>query len=130
MTQQLTVAHLIATNFFGGPEKQIVTHARMLDRSYYRIVLISFVENGLPNELLAYAAQQGMEIVELHVKHPFDPRAIVRLNQILRNKGVDLLCSHGYKANVFGRLASWGRRLPHISVSRGWTGESRENTFL
>lgn len=126
MTKPITIAHLIATNFYGGPEKQIISHARNLDPSRYRFVLISFVEKGQPNEIIDKASQLGIDLVELHVDHAFDPRAIFRLREILRDNKIDLLCSHGYKANVLGRLATWINGIPQIAISRGWTGENRK----
>ena len=36
----------------------------------------------------------------------------------------DVLCPHGYKANVVGLLAARRLCLPVIAVSRGWTGET------
>ncbi|RII27474.1 MAG: group 1 glycosyl transferase [Geobacter sp.] len=126
MTRPIIIAHLIATNFYGGPEKQIISHAQHLDPSRFRFVLISFVENGQPNEIIDKASQLGIDLVELHVDHAFDPRSILRLKNILHDKQVDLLCSHGYKANVLGRLATWINRIPQIAISRGWTGENRK----
>lgn len=124
MTQPLVIAHVIASNFYGGPEKQILTHARCLDPARFRFVLISFIEQGQPNEVLERAAGLGIAMVELPVNHPLDPRAIVRLNRILRDQRADLVCAHGYKANVLGRLATWTRGIPQIAVSRGWTAEN------
>lgn len=125
----LVVAHLIATNFFGGPEKQIVSHAHVLDKNRFRFVLISFVENGQPNELLDNARRVGLDVVELHTDKAFDPSAVFRLNRILADRHVNILCSHGYKANVIGRLATWIAGIPHLAVSRGWTAENRKIRF-
>lgn len=125
----INVAHFIGTNFFGGPEKQIVTHAQLLDKSRYRIVLISFVENEQHNELLHNARKAGLDVVELHTVHAFDLSALLKLRQALSERGINLLCSHGYKANIIGRLASWGAGIPHLAVSRGWTAENRRIRF-
>jgi glycosyltransferase involved in cell wall biosynthesis len=118
------VAHLIATNFYGGPEKQIVAHALCLNKEHFCFLLISFIDDGQPNELVQIAQDRGIDVVELHSRNAFDPGTIRRLAQILRNRGINLLCAHGYKANIIGRLASWFAKIPQISVSRGWTAES------
>lgn len=124
--EPIVVAHLIATNFFGGPEKQIVAHAQLLDKSRFRFVLISFVENGQQNELLHHAREAGIEVVELHTGHAFDLRVVMKLKQVLWERNIHLLCSHGYKANVIGRLATGIVGIPHVAVSRGWTAENRK----
>ncbi len=36
----------------------------------------------------------------------------------------DVLCCHGYKANLLGRIAARRRKIPVVAVARGWTGES------
>jgi glycosyltransferase involved in cell wall biosynthesis len=46
------------------------------------------------------------------------------LAKILSEENCDLLVSHGYKANIVGRLVTWRLGLPQISVSRGWTAEN------
>lgn len=120
----LTIGHLIATNFFGGPEKQIVTHAGCVDSSRFQMVLISFLEKGMPNEFLAAAAERGLATVGLPTSSPFDLGAVRRLRDILLDRKVNVLCSHGYKSNVTGRLATWLAGIPHVAVSRGWTGEN------
>lgn len=124
MTKQIGIAHLIATNFYGGPEKQILTHALQLKKDHFRFVLISFIDNGAQNELVEKARGQGVEVVEVHARSAFDPRTIGRITAILRSRGINVLCAHGYKANVIGRLASWLSKIPHIAVSRGWTAEN------
>lgn len=129
MISPITIAHLIATNFYGGPEKQIVTHALKLDASRFNFVLISFIDNGQPNELVEIARAKGIEVVEVQARHPFDPGTIERIVQILRSKRVQLLCAHGYKANVIGRFASWFAGIPQICVSRGWTAENQRIRF-
>ena len=43
---------------------------------------------------------------------------------LLRRLGRDVLCCHGYKANLLGLLAARRLGIPAVSISRGWTGES------
>lgn len=124
MKGKLTVAHIIATNFFGGPEKQILEHARRLDPERFSLVLISFVERSLPNELLHKATRMTIPTREFYTGNPYNPRAIFELASLLRRDGIDLLCTHGYKSNVIGRIASYRVGVPEIAVSRGWTGEN------
>lgn len=120
----MTIAHLIATNFYGGPEKQILSHALRLSKDNFHFILISFIEYGQQNELLEIARSQGVKVVELHTGNPFNPLTIKQVANALKQHSVDLLCVHGYKSNVIGRLASWMVGIPQISISRGWTAEN------
>lgn len=126
MSGPIVVAHLIASNFYGGPEKQILTHARYLDPARFRFVLVPFVEQGRPNEILQKAEELGIESAPVQVGSPFDPRAVGQLRRIFLKEQASIVCSHGYKANVLGRLATWSCGIPQIAISRGWTAESRK----
>lgn len=124
-----TVAHLIATNFYGGPERQIVAHACRVGAAGYEPLVISFAESGRDNELLAEAGRHGLRHRALRVDGAFNPRAVSSLVSLLRDEGVRLLCTHGYKSNVVGRLAAWIAGIPEIAVSRGWTAENARIRF-
>lgn len=118
------IAHFIATNFFGGPEKQVVTHARYLKEIGYDPYIVSFKENGRPNELLRQAENADIKTHALVIQGAFNPQSIKELTGFLRKEDIQLIASHGYKTNVIGRLASWLARVPKIAVSRGWTAEN------
>jgi glycosyltransferase involved in cell wall biosynthesis len=122
----IRIAHLIATNFAGGPEKQILEHARRLNPQLFSFLLISFIERGRPNELLETARGAGISFCGISTGNPFHPSVILSLYGILKDKGIDLLVAHGYKGNVLGRLASLIRGIPLVLISRGWTGENRK----
>lgn len=122
--KRMRVAHLIATNFYGGPERQIVCHAKQVVQSGVDPLVISFMEYGQENELLVAAQKEGVACAALQARGPFHPGAVSELVRLLRSEDAGLLVSHGYKANVIGRLASWYLKIPEIAVSRGWTAEN------
>lgn len=120
----MKLTHLIGTNFFGGPERQILTHALHVRTLGIVPQIVSFHENGKVNELLAQASDKGIDCRELNSKSPFHPGAVTDLVSTLRFFQAEILVGHGYKANVIGRLAAWGLGIPFLAVSRGWTAES------
>ena len=69
--QPPTVVHLIATNFFGGPERQILGYATHADPAEIRVVIASFAERH-GNELLARAAEAAVEILAVSGRGRFD----------------------------------------------------------
>jgi len=87
--------------------------------------IISFMDNSQSNELMNMAISQGIKVSGVSGLHPFDPRPIWKLRDYLRHNRVDILCTHGYKSSVLGRIASWMAGCRQIVISRGWTGESR-----
>jgi glycosyltransferase involved in cell wall biosynthesis len=120
---ELTVLHLIATNFFGGPEKQLLEHAVRMNGA---VRIVSFLENGRANELLVKAEEAGICTESLITHNPFNPLVIISLLKVLKKHRPELLCAHGYKSNILGRIATWIIKTPCIAVSRGWTGESKK----
>ncbi len=122
----MKIGHLIATNYFGGPEKQIIEHAKRISGKRFEITIFSFIERDRPNELLAAAEKMSIPAKGFRTWNPFNPTIILELAFMLREERVDILCTHSYKANVIGRLATRITRIPEIAVSRGWTGENRK----
>ncbi|MGE4441526.1 MAG: glycosyltransferase [Desulfomicrobium sp.] len=125
MLSAMRICHLIATNFYGGPERQICQHARMMMERGHWLRIISFMENSRQTELMDTAASLGIPVLGLSGSHPFDPRPIWKLRDYLAHSRVDILCTHGYKSSVLGRIASWMAGCRQLVISRGWTGETR-----
>ncbi|NTV50339.1 MAG: glycosyltransferase [Geobacteraceae bacterium] len=123
MTRSKRVVHLLASNFFGGPEKQLVEHAQRIAKKNIQPLIISFMESNATNQLLERAQTVGVATRALSSSGPLDFSLIGKVLDVLRTEKIDLLCVHGYKANVIGRLASWRAGIPLIAISRGWTGE-------
>lgn len=128
MAESYRIAHLLASNFFGGPEKQLVEHACRISERNIEPRIISFVEEGNANQLLEKAKQRGIITTSICLGS-FDLRQIGILIDLLRTEDIDLICIHGYKANIIGRIASWGAGIPLVAISRGWTGEDRKIRF-
>lgn len=124
------IAHFIATNFYGGPERQIINNAlRLLEGSGFDPLIISFREGGVENQLLAKAAKEKIQHVQIEAQGPFNPLAIYELIRIIKHYEIDILLCHGFKANTLGRLATAIAGIPMIAVSRGWTAENRKIRF-
>lgn len=124
-----SLMHLIATNFYGGPEKQIVEHLKRLDSTKFTGMLASYIENSQQNEILERTQEEGIEHYGIPVNGPFDIRALTDLRTLLTTRKVALLCTHGFKATVIGWLAARTTGVPIISFSRGYTAENRKVAF-
>ena len=123
-----TIMHLIATNFYGGPEKQIVEHLKRLS-GHYGGILASFLEGSNPNETLEQAKIVGLKHHGIPMSNRFDIRALWKLIQLLGREKVDLLCAHGYKSTVMGWWAGKKVGIPVIAFSRGYTAENKKVAF-
>jgi glycosyltransferase involved in cell wall biosynthesis len=124
----MLVVHLTASTFHGGPERQMLGLARGLPPEY-RTVFLSFREEGRCRPFLAAARKDGFEALELANDTPRLRSAMREISDHLERLGADVLCCHGYKGGVLGRLAARRRGVPVVAVSRGWTRETLKVRF-
>ena len=123
------IMHLIATNFYGGPEKQIVEHLKLLDKNLFKGIVASFLERNNKNEILEKAAYWGIDHCAIPMSGPFDFRAQSLLNKAIQRNEISLLCTHGYKACVMGWFAARKNNIPLLAFSRGYTSENIKVVF-
>lgn len=121
------ILHLIGNNLVGGPEKQLLHHARDTRDADYEIVLGSFQEEAEPPEILNFARRYGIETVS--IPGGIRPGLVEDLARYLRQAGIDLLCTHSYKANVVGHFAAKHARIPWVPFVRGFNAETWHATL-
>lgn len=127
--KSINVAHLIATNFFGGPEKQIVEHLKLMNKKTATGIAISFVENETENEFIRKANEAGIKTIEIFTRNPLDVNATRTLVRKLRENRINLLCTHGYKSCVLGLIAARLTSIKCLAFSRGYTTENLKVKF-
>jgi glycosyltransferase involved in cell wall biosynthesis len=118
------ILHLRASNFFGGPEKQILHHAIDIGARGFEPWIGSFLDQPQTPEILRVARDHGLPTYESRPAGRFDPRAIFELSAFLKREQIQLLCTHGFKANTVGALAKTLAGVPQIAFCRGWTAET------
>jgi glycosyltransferase involved in cell wall biosynthesis len=119
----MKIAHLTASTFFGGPERQMLGLATALAGKVETAVL-SFAEGERCHSFLRRARMAGFEAVKIEADTPHLGAAVTELSAELARLGSRVLFCHGYKANLLGRLAARRCAIPAVAVARGWTGES------
>jgi glycosyltransferase involved in cell wall biosynthesis len=119
----MNIVHLTASTFYGGPERQMLGLARAL-AARCRTTFFLFAEGGRGRAFAGEVRRHEFEPVELANDTPHLCLAIRELTEHLRHRRTDVLCCHGYKANLLGRIAARRHGIPAVAVSRGWTGES------
>jgi glycosyltransferase involved in cell wall biosynthesis len=118
------ILHVRATNFFGGPEKQILEHA--CRSRNYRHSVVTFVDGNRPNELLERCRKSSISVHAVEAGNPFNPSTIIKLRRIIAALKPSLICSHGYRSTILLPLSAFGMRIPIIAFARGSTGENRK----
>lgn len=113
------IVHLLASPFYGGPERQVLGLATAMAKS--RSVFLSFFEKGKAAPFLEQARQRGFEAIGLETNTPNLLGSVREVAGQLRRLQADLLFCHGYKPNIVGLWAARRAKIPVIAVARGWT---------
>jgi glycosyltransferase involved in cell wall biosynthesis len=121
------ILHLIASDSVSGPEKQLVHHARDTRDAGYEIILGSFQDGAEQPEVLTFARRYGIETVS--IPGGIRPGLVDDLAQYLREHEIDLLCTHGYKANVVGHFAAKHVQIAWVPFVHGFTSETWQVTL-
>jgi len=121
VTRTPRVLHLRASNFFGGPERQILRYTQMdgVDSA-----VASFTGDGCGAEFLSQVASRGLSVFDLPAGKKSIFSAISQLTVLLKEEEVDLLCTHDYRSDIVGTIAARRAHVRCAPFLRGWTGES------
>jgi glycosyltransferase involved in cell wall biosynthesis len=121
--KRVHILHLRASNFVGGPERQLLRYAAYEADGPVHVTLGSFVGRKEGREFLHAASERRIETMELPGDSGTEGKALFALMRYLRENRVALLCTHGYKADILGVLAGRMRGVPVACFLRGWTAE-------
>jgi glycosyltransferase involved in cell wall biosynthesis len=121
------ILHLIASDSVGGPEKQLLYHARNTRDAAYEVILGSFQDGAESPEILTLARGYGIETVS--IPGGIRPGLVDDLEQYLGEHRIDLLCTHGYKANVVGHFAAKHAGIAWVPFVDGFTAETWQVTL-
>lgn len=121
---RIKILHIIATNFIGGPEKQILNHLRYYNREKFEIHVGSYIEHNRPNEFLNEMARLDIPYLKINQRFLFDFSIIRQIKDYIRKNGIDIVITHGYKSNILGSLAKATVKVPQAMYVRGWTSEN------
>lgn len=116
----MRVVHLMASPFYGGPERQMLGLARHLP-SEVESIFLSFAERGLAQAFLDEVRRHGYEGKSLLSNTPRYFACVREVADELRRLEADLLCCSGYKPDLVGWRAARRAGVPVVAVSHGWT---------
>jgi len=116
------VAHIRASNFYGGPERQIIGHIKTSKN--FRHLVITFREGSRKNEFEIVCRKEGINVVAIDTKNAYQWTTVTCLRKLLLKEKIKIICCHGYKPLVLSFLAKRNLSIPVIAFSRGHTSEN------
>lgn len=121
----MNVLQLISSGGYYGAENVVVSLSESLERRNCRSVIGLFRHEHNPNEETAHQAQKrGLTVRQILCRGRWDWRTIREIRENLEFLNIDVLHTHGYKADVYGFLAARRLEIPVVSTCHGWTHDT------
>ncbi len=100
--RQLRVLHVIGGGEFGGAERHILNLATAIDPGVVEVSVCCLFEDPF----LRVAREAGIRAYSIPMRHKLDFGIITKLREKIINDKIDIVHTHGVRANLIGRLAA------------------------
>lgn len=85
--------------------------------------LVLFYNVHAPNvEFYERARRRGLSVRMVHCQGRADLGAVRQIEEYIEEDGIDLLHTHGYKADLYGYIAARRSRRPIVATCHNWVG--------
>ena len=122
----MRVLHAIAPGPVGGAESVVLgLTAGLVEAGVGVIVAVLADRDSGPFIDQARAQGRHVEVLPSAGRNYWRDRSL--LKQLVRNHRIDLVHTHGYRADMMGFLAARSERRPVVSTAHGFTGGGRKN---
>ena len=114
---------LISSGGYYGAENMLLNLCASQEKAGCQNGLLLFYNVHVPNvEFYERARRRGLSVRMVHCKGRADWRAVRQIEEYIREDGIDLVHTHGYKADLYGFLAAWRSRKPVVATCHNWVG--------
>ena len=110
------VLHIIWSLDLGGAEQVVVDLVRNLDRKIYTPVVCCLNDKGRYAPLVE---KEGIKVIAMNKAPKFDLFLILQLVRLIRREEIDLIHTHLFTSNLWGRIAAWIAGVPAVSTEHG-----------
>jgi glycosyltransferase involved in cell wall biosynthesis len=116
-----TIFQLISSEGVYGAEQMVINLAEGFNAEGLRCMIGVFEDRRNPQIEVANAARRrGIDVELIPCSGRIDFDAISKIKRLLDDHSVDVLHAHGYKADIYARLATIGRSQVLISTCHNW----------
>ncbi len=121
MRKTINVLQFICPTGFYGAERWILALAKHLNPEKVRCDLVVTAESGNENlEISRQYRNLGLNTYEVPMTNKFDLGAVSKLAELIREKGIDIIHTHGYKSDIIGVLAARKAGIPCVVTPHGF----------
>jgi hypothetical protein len=121
--KRVKALQLISSGGYYGAENMLLNLCASQEKAGCQNSLLLFYNVHVPNvEFYERARRRGLSVRMVHCKGRADWRAVRQIEEYIREDGIDLVHTHGYKADLYGFLAAWRSRKPVVATCHNWVG--------
>ena len=121
----MNVLQLISSSGFFGAENVVVQLAKELGKNPRVNALVGVFQNTWnPHlEILEERLGAGVETATFLARRQLDLKTLKEIRHFVRQKQIDIIHSHGYKANFYARVATLGLDTALVATCHNWPGK-------
>ncbi|HZD96085.1 MAG TPA: glycosyltransferase family 4 protein, partial [Candidatus Sulfotelmatobacter sp.] len=119
----MRVLQLISSGGYYGAENMLLNLCASQETTGCHNSLLLFYNVHVPNvEFYERARRRGISVRMVHCNGRADWRAVQQIKEYMRGDGVDLVHTHGYKADLYGYMATRSLKKPVVATCHNWVG--------
>ena len=120
---ELKVLQLISSGGYYGAENMLLNLCASQEKAGCRNSLLLFYNVHVPNvEFYERARRRGISVRMVHCRGRADWRAVRQIKEYIREDAVDVIHTHGYKADLYGYFAARSAGKPIVATCHNWVG--------
>jgi glycosyltransferase involved in cell wall biosynthesis len=117
------VLQLISSGGYYGAENMLLNLCASQEKAGCQNSLLLFYNVHTPNvEFYERARRHGISVRMVHCKGRADWRAVRQIEEYIREDSIEVVHTHGYKADLYGFLAAWRSNKPVVATCHNWVG--------
>lgn len=121
--KKINIMFLYSAKGFGGIVRNLSLLVNNLDKERFVVTVVSLANEGDDDSDIKMETGSGVTFVRIDEKRRFDPDSVRKIDALVREKGIDVLSCHGYKADIYGMTIRTflGNRVRMVAMVHGWT---------
>jgi glycosyltransferase involved in cell wall biosynthesis len=120
---RVKVLQLISSGGYYGAENMLLNLCASQQKPGCENSLMLFYNVHAPNvEFYERARRRGLSVRMVHCQGRADWRAVRQIEECIQEDGIQLLHTHGYKADLYGYVAARRSGKPIVATCHNWVG--------
>jgi glycosyltransferase involved in cell wall biosynthesis len=120
---RVKVLQLISSGGYYGAENMLLNLCASQQKAGCENTLMLFYNVHVPNvEFYERARRRGLSVRMVHCQGRADWRAVRQIEDCIQEDGIELLHTHGYKADLYGYVAARRSGKPIVATCHNWVG--------